>query len=118
VYLLVRTSQSNLHVGEAARTQAFVDAIPLLPSRRLLQEPGYIGQEFEVDIHAGQTLRLEKIACLYSSRDAAISEPGVAAQKAMARAGRFEAVQSAHVIAWKHLWRRFDLHLQPARARF
>jgi trehalose/maltose hydrolase-like predicted phosphorylase len=61
---------------------------------------------------------LEKLASLYTSRDHAISEPGLAARKAIARAGRFEAVVAEHVLAWKHLWRRFDVHLRPADAGF
>jgi trehalose/maltose hydrolase-like predicted phosphorylase len=42
----------------------------------------------------------------------------LAARKAIAGAGRFDAVMAEHVLAWKHLWRRFDVHLQPAGAAF
>ena len=82
--------------------------------RRVIEEPGYIGQELEIDLQQGQTLVLEKLAACYTSRDPAISECGLAARKAMARAGRFDAVMAQHVMAWKHLWRRFDVHMQPA----
>ena len=61
---------------------------------------------------------LEKLASFYTSRDQAISECGLAARKAIARAGRFEAVMAEHVLAWKHLWRRFDVHMRPAGAAF
>ncbi|MGH8315057.1 MAG: glycoside hydrolase family 65 protein, partial [Steroidobacterales bacterium] len=37
---------------------------------------------------------------------------------AIARAGRFDAVMADHVLAWKHLWRRFDVHMQPAEPGF
>ena len=63
-------------------------------------------------------LVLEKLASFYTSRDQAISECGLAARKAIARAGRFEALLAEHVLAWKHLWRRFDVHLQPAGPGF
>ena len=43
------------------------------------------------------------LASLYTSRDHAISECGLAARKAIARAGRFDAVMADHVLAWKHL---------------
>ena len=42
----------------------------------------------------------------------------LAARKAIARAGRFDAVMADHVLAWKHLWRRFDVHIQPAEPGF
>ena len=61
---------------------------------------------------------VEKVVCLYTSRDRAISEPGVAARKAIVRAGRFAAIMAKHVMAWKRLWRRFDVHMQPEGARF
>ena len=45
VYLLVRTCQSNIHVAQAARTRAFVDGQPREGARRVIDEPGYVGQE-------------------------------------------------------------------------
>jgi beta-phosphoglucomutase family hydrolase len=118
VSLLVRTSQSNLHVAQAVRTRAFLDGQRIETAGRLIQEPGYIGQELQVELARGETLVLEKVAALHTSRDYAISEPALAARQAIARAGSFEAIMAAHVLAWKHLWRRFDVHFQPARAGF
>ena len=118
VFLQVRTSQSNLHVAQAARTRAFLDGLPLEGRRRDIEEPGYIGQEWEVDVRQGETLVLEKLVSFYTSRDHAISECGLEARKAISRAGRFDAVMADHVLAWKHLWRRFDVHIRPADPGF
>lgn len=118
VCLLVRTCQSNIHVAQAARTRAFVDGELLEVRRRAIEEPGYIGQEFNVDLEQGQTLVLEKLASFYTSRDYAISECRLEARKAIARAGRFDAVLAEHVLAWKHLWRRFEVHIQPTDPGF
>ena len=87
-------------------------------SRARHREAGYIGQEMTIDVTQGQMLVLEKLASLYTSRDNAISECGLEARKAMARAGRFEAVMADHVQAWRHLWRRFDVGIQPADPGF
>ena len=54
----------------------------------------------------------------YTSRDQAISECELEARKAIARAGSFEAVMADHVLAWRHLWRRFDVHIRPADPGF
>ena len=118
VFLLVRTSQSNLHVAQAARTRATLGGQPLEVRRRSIEEPGYIAQELEVDVRQGKTLVLEKLVSFYSSRDHAISECGLEARKAIARAGRFDDVMADHVLAWKHLWRRFDVHIRPADPGF
>jgi len=118
VSLLVRTCQSNLHVAQAARTKAFIDGKPLEVRRRVIEEPGYIGQDLEVDVREGEELVLEKLASLHTSRDHAISECGLEARKAIVRAGRFKEVMAEHVLAWKHLWRRFDVHIRPADPGF
>lgn len=118
VYLLVRTNQSHIHVAQAARTRGFLDGQPLHVRRRIIEEPGYVGEEFTVDVKQGETLVLEKLVSFYTSRDHAISECGLEARKAIARAGRFEAVMGNHVRAWKHLWRRFDVHVEPADPGF
>ncbi|HEY8427321.1 MAG TPA: beta-phosphoglucomutase family hydrolase, partial [Sandaracinaceae bacterium] len=118
LFLLVRTTQSRLHVAEAIRTQIFRGTERIEPPRRLREEDGYVAHEIALALEAGTTLTVEKIACLFSSRDPAISEPVDAAAKAIRRAGRFEALAAAHALAWRHLWRRFDMHMQPARARF
>lgn len=113
ISLVVRTSQSNLRVAQVVRTCAFVGGRPLQPPRRLIRDEAYIGQEFKVALKQGQALVLEKLAAFYTSRDHAISECALAARKAIESAGRFDVVMTNHVLAWKHLWRHFDVHLQP-----
>jgi trehalose/maltose hydrolase-like predicted phosphorylase len=109
VSLLVRTRQSSLQIAQAARTRVFQGGEEVRAGRRARLEPGYAGQTFELPIEAGQTLRIEKLAFLYSSRDPAISEPRTAALKALARAPSFDAALEAHALSWAHLWRRFDV---------
>jgi len=113
VRLLVRTSQSQVHVAQVARTQMFLNGRVLDSSRRGVEEPGYIGQDLTVDIKQGQSLKVEKLAALYTSRDQAISEAGLAARKASRRAGRYDAVKAEHVSVWADLWRRFDVRIRP-----
>jgi beta-phosphoglucomutase family hydrolase len=118
VHMLVRTCQSNIYVAQAARTQAFMNGELRERRRRVIDEPGYVGHELMIDLRQGETLVLEKLASFHTSRDQAISEPRVAARKTIARAARFDTVMAEHVIAWKHLWRRFDVHMQPAEPGF
>ena len=114
VHLLVRTCQSNVHVAQVARTRAFKDGHQLNGPRRTIEEPGYIAQELTLDLKQGETLVLEKLASLYTSRDAAISECGLEAKKAIARVRDFDAEMTSHVNAWQHLWRQFEVHVLPA----
>lgn len=112
VCLGVRTSQSNIHIAQAVRTRATVDGKPDGSDRRLMAEPGYIGQELTLLVAQGQTAVVEKVLALYSSRDEAISEPTHEARKALGRAGSFEELLSGHVRTCSHLWRRFDVSFE------
>lgn len=116
--LLVQTNQSHLQVAIAARTRAFCDREPVTAPHRTTAEPGYVARELTATLEQGQTLTVEKVIALYTSRDAAISECELAARKAIARAGRFDDLLVAHVLTWRHLWRRFDVHLKPAGEGF
>ena len=89
--LQVRTCQSNIHVAQAVRTQAYLGGQLLTVPRLTIEEPGYVGQEMEIDVKEGETLTLEKLATLYTSRDHAISECGLEARKAKERARKAAA---------------------------
>jgi beta-phosphoglucomutase family hydrolase len=114
VYLCVRTSQSKLKVAQATRLRAYVGENLVESERRSIGERDYVAQELDAELAQGESIVLEKIVALYTSRDHAISEPVVAACKAIERVGRFSTVFSRHALAWQHLWRRFDVHLAPS----
>lgn len=118
VCLRVRTSQSDLRVAQAARTQVFEGAALLEPHRCLIAEPGYVAQEFTVALAQGQAITIEKTVFLYTSRDHAISEAELAARKALRRAPRFDASLAAHIRTWRRLWHRFDVQLHPRKRSF
>ncbi|ABM42329.1 glycoside hydrolase family 65 protein [Pseudomonas sp. S5(2021)] len=112
IRLLVETNQSRIRVAEAARTQVFRDGVPVEVERRLIREEAYIAQELTFDLVRGRTTTIEKVAAIYSSRDRAISEPGLAAAQAVAEVGRFGKLLEEHARAWAHLWGRCDLVLE------
>ena len=118
VQLVMQTNQSKLRVAQAACTRLFRNTHPLRTHRSLIREQGYIGQQLECLISGGETLVIEKLAVLHTSRDRAISEPNVASRKSLMRVRTFDAERKAHVLAWKHLWRRFNVHLRPSAAQF
>ena len=118
-YLLVRTRQSDLRIAQAARTQAFLDGRLLETRRTVVKETGYVGQELrDRHLFRARHCRWRSWFSLYTSRDYAISECGLEAHKAMARAGRFEAAKADHTLIWAHHWHRFDIVVQPADPGF
>lgn len=109
IFLQVRTNQSHIQMAQAARTSAFLDEQAISPNRRNLREDDYIAQEFDCEIREKQTLRLEKILALFTSRDNAISECGLETKKWIANAPDFDALYQSQIRTWEHLWHRFDI---------
>ncbi len=100
-WVRVRTSQSRVGVGVATRTR--VPGKGRVP-RRAVAMPGRVREDLTIPVRAGQPVRVEKVAAVYTSRDPAISEPAAAARQAVAAAGGFAELLSAHEKAWVGLW--------------
>jgi len=111
IYLHVQTSQSRFEVAEAARTQIFCDEQRLTAVVHKVEEADSIGQEFAVKVSGNETITVEKIVALYTSRDRGITEAAQDARLAAAKCGRFEELLKTHHQAWKKLWRKFDVSL-------
>jgi alpha,alpha-trehalase len=112
VFLRMRTLQSRLELAMAARTR-----LDRVCRARELVEPGYAGRNLHVELARGESLRVEKVVALHTSRDRAISECGEAALGSVARAPGFVALAASHATAWRHLWQRFDIALEDGSDR-
>jgi trehalose/maltose hydrolase-like predicted phosphorylase len=112
VCLHVETSQSKVRIALAARTRVSVAGIWLDLVPDLYEEPGYVALDFALDVSDGDEVTIEKIASLYTSRDAAVSEPGEQACQRVTRwALDFDTLLERHVISWRHIWSRTRLQL-------
>lgn len=112
IYLLVQTTQSNIRMALATRTIITVHGQQKSNSKEIFQEEGYIAQEVTVECQSEKTIQIEKLVSIYTSRDAAISEPLLEAKKAINRAENFETILQAHQRAWKELWHRCDIVIE------
>jgi trehalose 6-phosphate phosphatase len=109
VRLLVETRTSRIRIATAARTQAWLDGSPVSGDWQVVADDESVWLEREVAVQPGQHLLVEKVAAVCTSRDRAISEPGLEVASWTARAPRFESLRSSHVLAWAQLWQRFHL---------
>jgi alpha,alpha-trehalase len=95
----------------AARTRLYHEDQNLRITRETIREPSYIGEYLSVEVEAGRPLTVEKIVALFTSRDEAISECGLAAREEIACAECFSELIEGHRRAWEHLWDRFDMEI-------
>ncbi|HEJ83531.1 MAG TPA: glycoside hydrolase family 65 protein [Desulfobacteraceae bacterium] len=112
LFLKVRTRQSGLRIAQAARTRVSRNGDILDVERRAVAEPGYTAHHFTLQAEKGTDLCVEKVMALFTSRDYASAECGLEALKFVKRAGSFDALLKTNALAWKHLWRRFDIEYQ------
>jgi alpha,alpha-trehalase len=110
--LEVETSQSHIRIAEAARTRLLRDGATLAPASRVIEEPAWVGVELETEAKQGEGVTAEKVVALYTSREPAVSEPGLDACKEVARAPGFEELHSDHVLRWDELWDLCSLELE------
>lgn len=117
-WLAARTSQSGVIIAEAVRTavssplEAAVTgqaSSPAPPSSLAEVSPEYVTWLAE-----GARCRVEKVAAIYTSKDAAICEPVSAAREAAESAAGFGALLHAHQEAWERLWDRAVLRAESA----
>lgn len=107
--LVTEFNQSRLRIAQAARTLAYRDHAPLDAPPRTGAAPGAVFQTFRIAVQRGQPVRVEKIVALYTSKDRAISEPGLAAVEAADAAPSFAILAEHHSAAWARLWARCDI---------
>jgi alpha,alpha-trehalase len=113
LFLRTRTNQSLLGLAQAARTCVYRDGAELAMHSGARSGTSRASRRRSTfDLAARATVRVEKIVALYSSRDWAISEPGIEALRALGRAGRFDAIRARHEMAWRHLWGECDMALE------
>ena len=110
--LLVETNQSKIRVGQAARTRLFRDGRRLEADMAPADEWGCPRQIFSFHAEEGEATRIEKVTALYSSKDKAISEPGLAARELVDAAADFPLIHGQHTHAWSGLWARGDVRVE------
>ncbi|MFW6037618.1 MAG: glycoside hydrolase family 65 protein [Desulfonatronovibrio sp.] len=112
IYLKVRTNQSELTIAQAARTRVCGNGDSRKAKRKIVEKPGYVAQNLKVQVEKGMDLCLEKLVTLFTSRDTASAECGLEARNKAGLAGSFNDLLKSHIIAWKHLWRRFSVEYE------
>ncbi|MFC2057116.1 beta-phosphoglucomutase family hydrolase [Chloroflexota bacterium] len=114
IYLQMETNQSHIRISEAARTRLFRQGEQTAIKPHVIQEPGYIAQEFTMGLEEGKMVTIEKIIALYTSKDHGISESGLQACKQVERAPSFYDLFKRQILSWDHLWQRCRIAIKDS----
>ncbi len=110
--LRTRLTQSRVEMVHGARIRLYDGDREIKVARTSMIDPGYVGQDFQVRLEEGRPVSAEKIVALYTSKDWAISEPGLSAFEAVLHADRFASLEQEHRNAWSRLWTDFNTELK------
>lgn len=113
-FLQVETTQSELRIAQAARTQVRQEGSLIDPERVYFNDDGFVGQRFTVQVAPGRTTTVEKVVSLFTSRDRAISECGLEAREVARRSGSFTGLLRSHELSWQHLWDLFAIDIDQS----
>ncbi|MCK5836894.1 MAG: glycoside hydrolase family 65 protein, partial [Desulfobacula sp.] len=111
--LKMRTSGSCIDIAMGARTELLLGNTPADVESVPGDKPGgYIARHFIATVCKGDDLTVEKLICIYTSRDTANYECLSEAENTITDdLESFESLLNSHVIAWELLWREFDVKL-------
>jgi trehalose/maltose hydrolase-like predicted phosphorylase len=112
VLLAAETVESKIGVAVALRSTLLLEADGGPEGnveRTTFLDHVRVGHHLSADLRSEQSVTLEKVASVYTSRDHGISGPVAAAGRELTRAGGFDDLQRGHRLAWAHLWERFNI---------
>ncbi len=112
ILLEAETSQSHIRVAEAARTRLLRDGEIVRSASRIVKKPAWIGLEIESEVAQGEEITAEKVVTLYTSREPAVSEPGLEAHREVVHLPGFDELLAEHVLRWDELWDLCSLELE------
>jgi trehalose 6-phosphate phosphatase len=107
---VLATNQSYVRLALAARTRLTGDG-GVVGARHTIVDPAAVGEEIDITVHDGRPITLDKVVVVFTSHDAAISAPDVAAVELIGHLEDFDDLLAEHVVGWHSLWRRFHVEI-------
>jgi trehalose/maltose hydrolase-like predicted phosphorylase len=106
IWLNVTTAASAMGISLGCRTTVRARGVVCREARG---ERGWIARHLTVEVGPGESVTIEKIVGLHTSRDQAADAPALAARRSAERAPCFAELRTRHCLAWGRLWRRARL---------
>lgn len=118
VLVEVATNQSGIRIAMAARTRLRRGDETLPDERSEAHDGQWVGHEMSVPVQDGETVTVEKVVTVCTSRDNAISEPVEEAVRWLERSAGMDQLLADHTLAWAHLWEHGRLEMpKPSSLR-
>lgn len=111
IFLLVRTNNSKINIAEASKCTVLIDGKQEDIEFKYLIKNNRIERNFSVLINDGETLSIEKIVTIFTSKDCGVSNALSQAKESLRQIKRYEELYFPHVEMWKELWEKADIEV-------
>jgi beta-phosphoglucomutase family hydrolase len=113
--LQVKTNVSNIDIFVNAKTALFDSAGEMKTKKQIEEEGGSISELITIKATKAKKYIVEKLVCIYTSKDQDVPNPESAANDALAKISSYAVVFEAHRKVWKALWEKADFVVEGDR---
>lgn len=115
IYVAVETTQSAITIAEAASHRIFLEEHELILEPHNDIGPASVNQVYKYDVIQGQSIMLEKVVAIYTSKADDVENPVSEALKAVSVPLRYFEILTATTLAWKDIWEKIDVVIDGSR---
>ncbi len=113
IELVVETTQSNVLIAVCAKNKIINGGKGV--SSKGNSGNGWIDREFEVDAKKGQSVILEKMVSIFTSRDPGVEDPLEEARATLEEMSSYEKEAQLSAGRWRELWDQMDVSVSGDR---
>jgi len=112
IYLLSQTKQSKILIAQTSQLNVYQNNEKVNAKIKVGNDDKMIWHDAKFTCSKLQSVRIEKIAALFTSKDNAISDPLNEAQQKLSEIDNFYDIYLKHKIAWGQLWNHSNFKLE------
>lgn len=115
LHLVAQTTQSAIHIATAVRHSFFINGAEKYLPFTVESDDNSIFAQYEIIVDEHQTISLEKICAIYTSKPDDSSEPAKAAREKLNKVHGFERLLLKSSEEWQGIWENIDITITGDR---
>ncbi len=109
------TKQSAIKIAESAILKVGFNQDPVEPAFRSRRVNGRVDTIFSFNMNEGDTLKVEKLVCIYNTMDGKREDPLEYVKEKAKTLVSFRDIMEESISAWKPLWEKADIEITGDR---
>ncbi|MFW5803915.1 MAG: glycosyl hydrolase family 65 protein, partial [bacterium] len=111
-HVVVETTTSNIKIAEFQKINVFLNDEPLNPNFYNEKNKGKVFTGFQQKVEEGNTLTVEKLVSLFTSKEDDVEDPVKAGENTIMSINSFEEILEQSSKSWEEIWKEIDIELE------